>query len=83
MRVQLELYASLMPYLPPQADRHRVTLEMAEGCAAHDLLDRCAVPHDKAHLVLRNGVFLHPAERDSVALEEGDVIAVWPPVAGG
>lgn len=83
MRVYLELYASLMHYLPAHAERHRATLEIAEGSSAHDLLDRCAVPHDKAHLVLRNGVFLHSAERDSVSLQEDDVIAAWPPVAGG
>ncbi len=83
MRVQLELYASLMRYLPPEADRHRVRLDLAAGATAHDLLDRCRVPREQAHLVLRNGVFLHAEERDELALEDGDVIAVWPPVAGG
>ena len=83
MRVQLELYASLMRHLPSDADRHRVTLELPDGATAHDLLDRYRVPHEQAHLVLRNGVFLHPEERDRLALEDGDVIAAWPPVAGG
>jgi sulfur carrier protein ThiS len=83
MRVQLELYASLMRHLPSDADRHRVTLELPDGASAHDLLDRYRVPREQAHLVLRNGVFLHPEERDRLALEDGDVIAAWPPVAGG
>ena len=47
------------------------------------LLDRYGVPFEHAHLVLRNGVFLHQQEREQTPLEEGDVIAVWPPVAGG
>ena len=81
--MQLELYASLMRFLPPDADRHRVRLDVAAGTSAHDLLDRYQVPREQAHLVLRNGVFLHAEERDDLALEEGDVIAVWPPVAGG
>jgi sulfur carrier protein ThiS len=83
MRVQLELYASLMRYLPAQAERHRVVIEMPEGATAHTLLDDVGVPRGKAHLVLRNGVFLHQQERDELVLEQGDVIAVWPPVAGG
>ena len=83
MHVQLELYASLMKHLPPQAVRHRVTVEVAPGVTAHALLERYRVPVEQAHLVLRNGVFLHQEERERDALEEGDVIAVWPPVAGG
>lgn len=83
MQVQLELYASLMKHLPPEADRHRVRFEVPNGITAHGLLERCGVPRENAHLVLRNGVFLHQEERERTALEEGDVIAVWPPVAGG
>ena len=83
MRVQLELYASLMQYLPPNAERHRVVVEVASGATAHTLLDLYHVPREKAHLVLRNGVFLHQEERNHAVLAEGDVIAVWPPVAGG
>lgn len=83
MQAQLELYASLMQYLPPGADRHRVRVPIDPGTTAHALLDRFAVPREKAHLVLRNGIFLHLEERDSVVLEDGDVVAAWPPVAGG
>ena len=83
MRIQLELYASLMQYLPPEAVRHRVAVEVDPGTTAHALLDRYRVPFAQAHLVLRNGVFLHREEREQTLLEEGDVIAVWPPVAGG
>lgn len=83
MQVHLELYASLMQYLPAQAQRHRVVVELPEGASAHVLLDRVGVPREKAHLVLRNGVFLHPQERDDLALAQDDVVAVWPPVAGG
>lgn len=83
MQVQLELYASLMKYLPPEAVRHSVKLDVDSGTTAHALLERYQVPFQQAHLVLRNGVFLHQQERDEVLLEDGDVIAVWPPVAGG
>jgi len=83
MQVQLELYASLMRYLPPEAVRHRVRLDVPPGTTAGALLDRYQVPREQAHLVLRNGVFLHRQERESTALEEGDLIAAWPPVAGG
>jgi sulfur carrier protein ThiS len=72
-----------MRYLPPQAERHRAVFDVDEGATAHALLDQVGMPHDKAHLVLRNGVFMHASERDTVPLQDDDVIAVWPPVAGG
>ena len=83
MRVQLELYASLMKHLPAEAVRHRVTVEVDPGTTAPALLERYRVPFEQAHLVLRNGIFLHREEREQALLEDGDVIAVWPPVAGG
>lgn len=83
MHVRLELYASLMKHLPPDAVRHRAEVEVDVGTSPHALLDRYGVPREQAHLVLRNGIFLYPEQRDDTPLEEGDVIAVWPPVAGG
>ena len=83
MRVQLELYASLMKHLPNNADKHRAQVEMPDGSTPFQLLDKFAVPREQAHLVLRNGVYLHHEQRDAACLQDGDVIAVWPPVAGG
>ena len=83
MQVQLELYASLMQFLPPGADRHRFVAEVDEGTSVNQFLDRFQVPREHAHLVLRNGIFVHCERRDDTGLAPGDVIAVWPPVAGG
>jgi len=35
------------------------------------------------HIVLVNGVYVAPADRATRTLAEGDVLAIWPPVAGG
>jgi sulfur carrier protein ThiS len=41
------------------------------------------LPNKLVHLVLVNGVYVPPAERATHALNEGDVLAIWPPIAGG
>ena len=82
MRIHFELYASLMAYLPQPSSRHRATLEVADDCTPLQLLDTHGVPREQAHLVCVNGVFVPIEERDK-PLNEGDVLAVWPPVAGG
>jgi len=40
-------------------------------------------PRELAHLVLLNGIYVAPEQRNLVSIKEGDVLAIWPPVAGG
>lgn len=83
MKVTIKLYATLGEYLPPQAKNHAVQVEVGEETTPHQLIDRCNVPRKLAHLVVLNGVYLPPAERDAPIFKDGDTLAIWPPVAGG
>lgn len=83
MRVTLKLYAQLGQYLPPEAHRNMIELEIAEGTSVWQLIDAFHVPRGMCHLVLVNGHFKAPSARDEVKLRPGDALAVWPPVAGG
>ncbi len=83
MRIRFKLYAGLGDYLPADAVDNTVELEVDEGITPNALIDRFQVPRRLAHLVLRNGLFMPPGERDSTPLAEGDTLAIWPPVAGG
>jgi molybdopterin synthase sulfur carrier subunit len=83
MKVTLKLYALLSDYLPDSAVGNEVELDLAADLTPHQLIDQYRVPRELAHLVLCNGVYVAPADRDKPVIREGDTIAVWPPVAGG
>lgn len=84
MKVRFKLYATLQDLLPAEAVDNAVELEVDERASLYELIDRFRVPREKAHLVLINGSYVDPNERDKPGiLSEGDVVAVWPPVAGG
>jgi hypothetical protein len=83
MRIRLKLFADLSRYLPAGAIRNTAELEVPDGATPYQVMDLCRVPRDQAHLVVRNGVFVLPNQRSSLALAEGDTLALWPPVAGG
>jgi molybdopterin converting factor small subunit len=82
MRVQLKLFATLMSYLPPGAEKNAVVLDVEPGLTLDQLIERHRVPREQVHLVLLNGQFIAEPERDR-PLSEGDTLAIWPPVAGG
>ncbi|WP_020396954.1 MoaD/ThiS family protein [Thiolinea disciformis] len=84
MNITLKLYANLSYLLPVHAKHNAVQVDLLEPISIHHLIDLYHVPREQAHLVLVNGVFINPEERDQVdRLKQGDVIAIWPPVAGG
>jgi sulfur carrier protein ThiS len=83
MRITLKLFASLGQFLPAGARAHAVTAEVRDGATAHEILDQFGVPRAKAHLVLLNGVYLDAGARNEARIRPDDVLAVWPPVAGG
>lgn len=83
MKVTLKLYATLADYLPAGARNNRVELEVVDAVTVNAILAPFSLPPKLTHLVLVNGVFVPPEARASTVLNEGDALAVWPPIAGG
>ncbi len=84
MKITLKLYASLTQHLP--LDRRTVNfveLDVAEGATVRQIIEPFNLPEKLVHLVLVNGVYVPPEQRMTKALVEGDVLAIWPPIAGG
>ena len=84
MKITFKLYATLQALLPAGAVKNAVEIEVADDASLNDIIDQHRVPRDLAHLVLVNGIFHCDADRDDRnVLKENDVLAIWPPVAGG
>ena len=83
MQLKFKLYAGLSKYLPSAAEDNTFQLEISDETTANNIIDKFNVPRDMAHLVLLNGVYLKPEERDQPVFNDGDTLAIWPPVAGG
>jgi molybdopterin converting factor small subunit len=85
MKITFKLFASLTDYLPPQRERgsNFIDIDVPEGASIVEAVAPFQLPQKMVHLVLVNGVYVAPAERDTRRLSEGDVLAIWPPIAGG
>ena len=84
MNITFKLFATLTDYLPPEARRsNQVTLDVAQDATISQIIEPFGMPPKLVHLVLVNGKYIKPEDRGTTTLVEGDVLAIWPPVAGG
>lgn len=83
VKITFKLFVSLAQYLPSEAVRNIVEIEIAPETTVHEIIDRFQIPRLAAHLILINGLYVEPQDRDRPMLKAGDALAIWPPVAGG
>jgi len=79
VKITIRLFATFRDFLPQQAVRSAVRLEIEEDKRVGAVLKALHVPVELPRIVLING--LHAAE-DSL-LTDGDVVSVFPPLIGG
>jgi sulfur carrier protein ThiS len=84
MNITLKLFASLTDYLPAESKyTNIVALDVPTGTTIGSVIEQHNLPEKWVHLVLVNGVYIYPDKRAAHTLVEGDVLAIWPPIAGG
>jgi sulfur carrier protein ThiS len=84
MRITFKLFASLTDFLPPEARQSNIVeLDVAPDAPISQIIEPFGLPPKMVHLVLVNGTYIEPGQRLTHTLREGDVLAIWPPIAGG
>jgi hypothetical protein len=79
----LKLYASLSEFLPPGSVKNEAEIKVGEADSVARVIERYYLPERLVHLVLIDGVYIEPEDRPIRILGPGEVLAIWPPVAGG
>lgn len=79
MKVEVQLYATLTKYLPPGSEGKKAVIEVADDTTVAGLLKYLKVPTEHPNITLVNGI----QAEDDATLKDGDVVTVFPPLAGG
>ncbi len=79
MQIELILYASLADYLPEGSNGNVCNVETESGKTIADILQRFSVPLTAPKIIFVNGIH---AKLDR-ELQDGDRVALFPPIAGG
>ena len=58
-------------------------LEVDPQASIMQIIEPFGMPPALLKLVLVNGHYIAPEERATRTLQEGDALAIWPPIAGG
>jgi molybdopterin synthase sulfur carrier subunit len=84
MNITFKLFATLTDYLPAGSRRSNIVeLDVAPEATISQIIEPFGLPPQLVHLVLVNGRYIAPELRPATVLAEGDVLAIWPPIAGG
>lgn len=78
MRIEIKYMATYRKYLRAGQDSP-FAMEVEAGTTVEALLARLPVPPGEASVVLVNGLSAPPQQ----VLQEGDVVALFPAIAGG
>jgi len=79
MKVEVKLFANFREYLPPGSEKYSCMLELEEGTTIAQVLARLNIPESQPMVPLVNGIHRQPED----PLQPGDVLSIFPPVAGG
>ena len=84
MHITFKLFASLSDYLPVEAKyANQVQYPLQDNQTVQQMIEAFQLPDKLVHLVLVNGVYIYPEQRITHVLQHEDVLAIWPPIAGG
>jgi molybdopterin converting factor small subunit len=79
VKVEVRLFATFAAFLPPHSVAGAATVEVGEGTTVAALAERLGIPPAVSRVTLVNGEDADPDRR----LASGDVVALFPPLAGG
>jgi len=79
MKVTVTLYATLGKYHPEGRGSESFSVEMPGGSRVKDLLDHLGIKEGEAKQVF----IKHKSRTEDFPLEDGERVAIFPPVAGG
>ena len=79
MNIEVRLFANLAQMLPPDSQNKRARMTVENGTTIGGLLNILKINHSITKILMVNGV-----QKDiETELHEGDVVSVFPPIAGG
>ena len=84
MRISLKLFMKFKEYTPECGQNGKATIEIPDGSTFRDLLGILNMPEETDKIIVINGISHKQGSKvSSIELKDGDIVAIFPPIAGG
>ena len=84
MNIEVRAFINFKSYMPLDAKDGKAVLSIKDGSTFSDLLNVLGIPIEEPRIVVLNGVSQGTApEVNMRVLNEGDIVAIFPPIGGG
>jgi len=81
MKIVVKLFATLREYLPSGSDKYSCTMDLKEGTTVAEIVEQLKIPREIPLIILVNGI--QHQEKEKKVLQQGEVLSIFPPIAGG
>ncbi|KXJ42984.1 MAG: molybdopterin converting factor, small subunit [Cycloclasticus sp. Phe_18] len=81
--ITLKLFASLAKSSAENIAGEIKQITLLENDTINSLVERVNLADKNLHLVILNGVYINKEDRPTKRLNDGDILAIWPPIVGG
>ncbi len=79
MHVTVKLFANLTRFVAGNSAGKAFDMELTDDSTIQDLIDCLKIPPQETQVVFVNNII----EKNDLMLKDGDVVGIFPPIAGG
>jgi len=84
MEIELKLFMMFKKYGPPEQKDGRSRMQIESGTRFIDILNAINMPIEEDKIIVINGISHKQCDEvNELEIKDGDIVAIFPPIAGG
>ena len=84
MEIELKLFMFFKKFGPPDQVDGRSRMQIEPGTRFIDILNKIGMPIEEDKIIVINGISHKQGDEvNELEIKDGDIVAIFPPIAGG
>ncbi len=84
VQIELKMFMKFKRFLPEGSADGKATISLPAGATFKDLLHHIDMPVVEDKIIVINGISHKQSDKvNALSLQQGDTVAIFPPIAGG